>query len=227
MNEVVEVPQEDRWKLYDRLVRFAWGLSRDKDVARDLAMWVLDNTEGKHWWHYTSVAVKNKFLQIRCTKKRWNLDHIASLDDDFEDIARNKSSMDAGQETAMLAREMCEAVSNLPESCRQVMVYVALEYTPDEIAAVMDIPKKDVYWKTGMARDILRKRTEYELIKRGHSRYIGIRRDHHRWSASIRRDGKYHHLGYHATAEDAARAYDAAAVRLDGSNATLNFPVLG
>jgi hypothetical protein len=44
------------------------------------------------------------------------------------------------------------------------------------------------------------------------------------WVARIRVDGKTVHLGVHQTAEAAARAYDAAAVRLHGAFASLNFP---
>lgn len=44
------------------------------------------------------------------------------------------------------------------------------------------------------------------------------------WKAQIMKQGKNYHLGYHATAEDAALAYDEAARRLHGEFATLNFP---
>jgi hypothetical protein len=45
-----------------------------------------------------------------------------------------------------------------------------------------------------------------------------------KWRASIKHDGATIHLGNHATAEEAARAYDAAALRLKGAHARLNFP---
>lgn len=45
-----------------------------------------------------------------------------------------------------------------------------------------------------------------------------------RWKATISHDSKAVHLGYHATAEEAARAYDTAALRFRGAFATLNFP---
>jgi hypothetical protein len=45
-----------------------------------------------------------------------------------------------------------------------------------------------------------------------------------RWQAQIQKDGRVFYLGYFVAAEDAARAYDAAATRLFGEFAWLNFP---
>jgi hypothetical protein len=45
-----------------------------------------------------------------------------------------------------------------------------------------------------------------------------------RWRAQIRAGSRRWHLGYFATAEDAARAYDAAALELHGEFAKPNFP---
>jgi hypothetical protein len=47
------------------------------------------------------------------------------------------------------------------------------------------------------------------------------------WNARIRAGGKQQHLGHFATAEDAARAYDAAARRQHGAFAAVNFPLDG
>jgi len=44
------------------------------------------------------------------------------------------------------------------------------------------------------------------------------------WVATIQRDGKSYHLGCFLTAEEAARAYDEAAINLHGPFARLNFP---
>jgi len=58
------------------------------------------------------------------------------------------------------------------------------------------------------------------------SGYKGVcwAKDKSRWSAQICADGRTRHLGYYATAEDAARAYDAAALAIWGEFAHPNFP---
>lgn len=44
------------------------------------------------------------------------------------------------------------------------------------------------------------------------------------WEASVRLNGKRYRFGYHATAADAAKAYDVGAKQLHGEFAHLNFP---
>lgn len=45
-----------------------------------------------------------------------------------------------------------------------------------------------------------------------------------KWYSAIQANGEHHYLGCYETAEEAARAYDEAAVRLHGAFARLNFP---
>jgi hypothetical protein len=46
-----------------------------------------------------------------------------------------------------------------------------------------------------------------------------------KWQASYRHGKKLLHLGTYSTAEDAAKAYDRAVIRLKGDLATTNFPL--
>lgn len=52
----------------------------------------------------------------------------------------------------------------------------------------------------------------------------GVRRKGNKYYARIRHMGKEKHLGVYATPEEAAKAYDAAAVELFGAFAVVNFP---
>lgn len=58
------------------------------------------------------------------------------------------------------------------------------------------------------------------------SGYRGVTRIEkwNKWQAGIKRFGKSYHLGWHDTAEGAARAYDAKAREIYGPRALVNFP---
>lgn len=55
---------------------------------------------------------------------------------------------------------------------------------------------------------------------------VSFHRKARKWTAQVQSGGKYYYLGLHATPEDAARAYDRAALELFGEFARINFPDL-
>ena len=57
----------------------------------------------------------------------------------------------------------------------------------------------------------------------GKYKYRGVSKFYHRWRAAIQFNGKYTHLGMYASAEEAAHAYDKAAVESYGEFACTNF----
>lgn len=60
--------------------------------------------------------------------------------------------------------------------------------------------------------------------KQSHSGYRGVQPDCNKWHARIKDGARNVYLGSFSTPEEAARAYDVAALRLFGEYATLNFP---
>ncbi len=67
------------------------------------------------------------------------------------------------------------------------------------------------------------------LSKRNTSGFRGVsfNKTYRKWKATICDGPKNRHLGFHDSAEEAARAYDTAARRLFGADAALNFPLSG
>ena len=67
------------------------------------------------------------------------------------------------------------------------------------------------------------------LSRRNTSGFKGVtwRKDKCRWQVQVGVAGRLKHLGYFDSAEEAARAYDAAAREYHGEFATLNFPLPG
>lgn len=61
--------------------------------------------------------------------------------------------------------------------------------------------------------------------KIGSSQYKGVSPKKRKWAARITVNRRTIHIGYFATEEDAARAYDAAAIAVHGEFAALNFPL--
>ncbi len=61
------------------------------------------------------------------------------------------------------------------------------------------------------------------MMRNNTSGFKGVSRHGKKWQSRIKLDGKSMFLGYFNTKEEAARAYDAAAVKFHGEFASLNF----
>jgi hypothetical protein len=66
--------------------------------------------------------------------------------------------------------------------------------------------------------------TRHVFQKNNTSGFKGVSRKKNRWLAQIWINNVIHRLGAYDTPEDAARAYDAAALKAWGTDCYLNFP---
>lgn len=228
----METEATKSWKLYKRLYTMAiktYHCGRD-DAADAAGHGICVALErGNYDFEYPAAAVKNFIFTKYRNRKRRGEDRSLSFYEDSdgeESIEMRWAGHPATQELRLVANECISAIDALPASTAEVMRLAALEGTADEIANELGIQKKEVYWRLQLGRKLLRQRDGYELAqKRGHGKYIGIRKDHHRWVASLRKGDEYFHLGYFSTASEAAMAYDAKAREINGEDARLNFPV--
>lgn len=217
---------ENSDKMYRRLFSLAFkrcGCDRDAshDYATDALCEMLEAKTDEFNFGFT-VLMNRVRTDVRNRKRRKT--YQFPVNEEGEPMELKLAAHFADADLVLIANECLNAIEALPAETRAVMRLVALEATPDEIVLDRGILKSEVYWRTQLGRKLLRDRAGYELErKRGHHKFIGIRKDHRKWVASIRKGEAYFHIGYFDTASEAAKAYDAKAIELNGSTAKLNF----
>lgn len=192
--------------------------------------------------HVACVAIEKNNISFafltECAKNYLQTQHrnasrrargLSYIDGEAESVEEKMhGGIEATQDVRVAVLQCLREITKLPIVTQKTILLAAEEYSSDEIASTLGIAKSEVNWRLQVARKRLRSLDGWELpAKRGHARYVGIRRDRHRWVAAIRKGEIYEHLGQFGTAADAARAYDEAAQRLFGASAKRNFPVSG
>lgn len=217
---------EDAKAMYRRLYSLAYKrYDCDREVSHDIAAdaicYMIEHKIDD--FNYGFSIVKNA-VRTRHRNQKRRKTYQFPVDEEGEPMELKLAAAFAHQDQTLMAIECMNAIECLPAGTKEVMRLVALEATPDEIMLERDIPKSEVYWRTQLGRKLLRERDGYETErKRGHHKYIGIRKDHRKWVAAIRRGDNYYHLGYFESAAEAAKAYDEKARHLFGADAKLNF----
>jgi DNA-directed RNA polymerase specialized sigma24 family protein len=213
-------------KMYRRLYSLAFKrFGCDHDASHDYATDALckmlaAKTED---FNFGFTVLQNQIRTDARNRKRRKT-YQFPVDEEGEPMELKVAAQFADADLTLIAIECLTAIEALPAGTREVMRLVALEATPDEIVLDRGIPKSEVYWRTQVGRKLLRDRAGYELErKRGHHKFIGIRKDCRKWVASLRKGDDYYHIGYFDTANEAARAYDEKAREIHGAAAKLNF----
>lgn len=201
--------------IYKRLFKFARTFVRGEDAAMDLAsdtyasiLPALTGDAGADF-AYASAALKNRWRLNRRNAKRRGYDTAIDIHDQYTAKTWPVVTMPT-QEVAAEVSRMWERVRALKEPSRTVLTLAALEWSIDEISDALSMKRKDVYWRLGHSRKIIRAQTGWQAAKKD-GQHVGIRRDCHRWQAYIRKNGKYVNLGRYDTASEAAAAYARAA----------------
>ena len=212
----------DFMELRKRLIRFAVAKFRcSEDVAEDMASETITNALALNVLSeaYCLTAMKNNVLHYYRDRRTRNEDYAPLLDEKGEVVEFANSATRPNQEIRLIASECAEAIGNLPDDLKQVMQYAAQQYSVEEIAELLDIAPVMVKNRLAYARRLLRDRAGYEIErKKGHHKFIGIRKRHHIWEARIKIGESDTIIGYYNTASEAAKAFEARAIEIRGAD---------
>lgn len=213
--------------MYTSLKRYALASFKcAPDLAEDLAAEVIANCLAADIFRadYCFAAIRNQYFRYWRDRRTRNEDYAPPLDDEGQPIEFVTPGILPGQENHILATECAIAIGQMPAELRDVMVLVAQEYEDAEICDMLGLTSEALKRRKAAARSLLRNRDAYEIErKKGHHRYIGIRKRGRIWEARVKSGNAEEIVGYYKSAAEAAKAYDARNKELKGTDASLNF----
>lgn len=229
--KVADIVRDNAVVYRRQLLAYAIKVCRDADVAEDLVQFafaqVLASTAD---WvdgdaiHYLTQTVAHRWLYMaRAKPTRGGARGRVSLEDAEEIL---KLSIKPSQQPAAELSEVLRAIDLLPERDRLILRMAGAGCENLEIGRAVGLTSQYICRKLALLRENLRVATGRERhVREPKSRYRGVRPHRNRWIAEhqSRSLGRLY-LGTFATAEEAAMAFDVAALARHGDRATLNFP---
>jgi RNA polymerase sigma-70 factor (ECF subfamily) len=146
-------------ELIPRLRRYAWALVGNKEAADELVQDTLTRAiDKKRLWHrgkklrpWLFTIMHNIYVNdvIKDIRK-------SGIEISDEDLSRHRAVDSAESRTEFL--QVCEAIEQLPEEQRQIVLLVGLEqFGYGEVASILDLPIGTVTSRLARGRARLRK----------------------------------------------------------------------
>lgn len=212
---------------------FAMACARDADVAEDLvqaafldALGIDQEVTDDGVIHFLFALIKNRFMnEVRHRKVRQRTISTEDLTSEVDRIPRLSTA--PNQQAAMELSEAEELFPLLEPGDREMLRLRALEYNDLEIAAMLQVNPKTVRRRIEAAQTVLCRAAGRPDPLSGHqprSGYRGVAKCGPYWQAYHGTGANRLYLGIYESVEDAALAFDLAAMWRLGDRAILNFP---
>ncbi len=150
------------------LRRYAMALLRDRDAADDLVQDCLERALNKHALWHRRGRLRNWLyrmlynLHVNQAKDSRRARYVSAVDSMEGHLAQP-----ARQETFVECRDMAQALSDLPDEQRAVLVLIAVDGLGyQEAAWVLEVPVGTVRSRLFRARESLRKRMDSGQVRR-------------------------------------------------------------
>jgi DNA-directed RNA polymerase specialized sigma24 family protein len=237
MPKMAKVVRDNAAEYRRQLLAYALKVCKDHDIAEELVQWafaaVLDSdaeyVDGEAIWYLCHV-LKLRFFNVRAGKSilsRQRKGHRSQ--DDLVGEMQKLVTQPNQVENAELA-QVARLMEKLPARQREALTLAGLGYDNTAVAKKMGITRVMAQAAMKAGRQTLCEAMGRDPRPSGYqprSGYRGVRKNVNKWVAThaTSKLGVLY-LGSFDTAEEAALAFDMAALARVGDKATLNFPEL-